>query len=369
MSKNFNSRVMAVFAAANTDYEAMNNLMQDVALGREIYDAEQDRVITKAEANAKILEFSRQILGITDIKDAKAVRRALRDNSRDWFDIIEDTVDKVIEVGLKDSDFFNEFVETKTIAYGDRQDFIVTEDDAILSVAKAGTSHHDHILQRLSAGQTLPITTDLYVVKVGADINKYVLGDVDWEKLISAIAVAYAHQIQEQVYAEVGKAVTALPAQFKGTGALNTTTKTQLDAIIEAVSAANNGAEVVVMGTKSALAKITAIADVQWAATAQKDSMMNSGNIGIYEGTRLMQIPNRFKDQSMSQYVFPTNELYVLPVIGEMGKFVKFVDEGDTQILEVTDRGEYLSDLQTYEVQRRFGVGVVLGRMFGHWTI
>ena len=71
--KNFSEHTKAVFAAMNTDYEAMNNLMQDVALGREIYDAENDRVISKAEANAKILDFSRQILGITDVKDAKEV--------------------------------------------------------------------------------------------------------------------------------------------------------------------------------------------------------------------------------------------------------------------------------------------------------
>ena len=93
--KNFNEHTKAVFANMNTNYDEMNNLMQDVALGREIYDAETDRKISKAEANAKILDFSRQVLGITDIKNAKEVRRAIRDNSRQWFDIIEDTVDVV----------------------------------------------------------------------------------------------------------------------------------------------------------------------------------------------------------------------------------------------------------------------------------
>lgn len=365
MSKIFNARIMGIFSANNTDYDAMNNLMQDLALGREIYDAESDRVITKAEANAKVLDFSRQVLGITDIKDAKHVRRALRDNARDWFDIIEDTVDKVIEVGLSDSDWFNELVDKKTIAYGDRQDWVVETNDAILSVAKAGTSHHDHILQRLRQYQTISVPTDLYVVKVGADINKYVLGDVDWDKLITAIAKAYENQIREQVYAELNAMITALPAQFKGNGAIN---KASFDLIIEKVSAANNGAEVVIMGTKAALGKIASSAQVNYIADAQKNNMMNTGSIGIYEGTRLITIPNRFKDAALSQMQF-YDDLYIMPVVGDEGKFIKFVDEGDTLISEITDRdSKYTSDLQTYEVQRRMGVGSVLGRYFGVWA-
>ena len=169
--KNFSEHTKAVFAAMETTYDEMNNLMQDVALGREIYDAESDRKISKAEANAKILDFSRKVLGIEDIKNATEVRRAIRDNGRQWFDIIEDTVNVAVTVGLQENDWFNELVDRKTIGYHDRQDFYV-ETEAILSVAKAGTSHHDHVLQRLGVGQPISIPTELHVVKVGADINK-----------------------------------------------------------------------------------------------------------------------------------------------------------------------------------------------------
>lgn len=368
--KKFNEHVMAVFSAMNTDYDAMNNLMQDVALGREIYDSESGRVISKAEANAKILDFSRQVMGITDIKDRKAVRRAIRDNSRQWFDIIEDTVSVVIDTSFKEDDFFNAFVDRKTIGFGDRQDFIVEDEDALFSIAKAGTSHHDHILQRLRGQQTLPISTERYVVKIGADINKYILGDVDWSKWVSNISRSYVAMIYEETYAQFGNAVTSLPSQFTGTGTLDASTKSDFDEIISAVSAANNGAEVVIMGDKAALSKISGLADVNWAAKDQKDSVMNTGNIGIYEGTRLMSIPNRFKDKTLQKYVFPTDELYIVPVVGEEGKFIKMIDEGDTEINEVLEKGEkYVSDIQTYEVQRNMGFGIVLGRYFGHWDI
>lgn len=370
MSKNFNEHTMAVFAANETNYEEVSNLMTDVALGREIYDAETGRVISKAEANAKILDFSRQVLGITDVKDRKEVRRAIRDNGRQWYDIIEDTVDTVIDVNFKESDFFNALVERKTIAYGDRQDFVIEDEDALFSIAKAGESHHDHILQRLRGRRTIPVETDLWVVKIGADINKYILGDVDWSTWIANIGRSYVAMIQEETYATLGSAVTSLPAQFKGTGTLDSTNKASFDGIVEAVSAANNGAEVVIMGTKPALSAISGMADVNWAAKDQRDSVMNTGNIGIYEGTRLVTIPNRFKDKSMTNYVFDTDKLYIIPVIGDAGKFIKMIDEGDTEIVEHQEKGEiYTSDIQTYEVQRRLGFALVLGRYFGYWDI
>ena len=370
MGKNFDTHTMAVFAAMDTDYDSMSNLMQDVALGREIYDSESGRIISKAEANAKILDFSRQIMGITDITDRKAVRRAVRDNARRWFDIIEDTIDVVIDTGFKNSDFFNELVDRKVIKFGERQDFVIEDDDALFSIAKAGTSHHHHILQRLAGRRTLPISTELYVVKIGADINRHILGDVDWSAWVANIARSYEAMIEEETYAQLGQAVTTLPAMFKGTGTLDSTNKGDFDDIVSAVSAANNGAEVVIMGDKLALSKISGMADVNWAAKDQRDSVMNTGNIGIYEGTRLITVPNRFKDKSLQQYVFDRDKLYIIPIIGEAGKFIKMIDEGDTEIFEHLEKDEkYVSDIQTYEVQRRMGFGIVLGRNFGYWDI
>lgn len=367
--KEFSAHVMTVFANNNTDYDAMNNLMQDVALGREIYDAESDRIITKAEANAKILDFSRQILGVGEHPTRKELDRAFEDHGKEWFRIIEDTIDMTVTVGLKDNEWFNDLVDSRSIAYGDRQDFEVVDNDVILAVAKGGTSHHDHAIQRLAPGEVITIPTALYVVKVGADINKYILGQIDWTRLVDAISKAYTAQIQEDVYAEILTVAAGLPSQFVGTGTLGSTTKAAFDAIIENVQAANDGAEVMIMGTKSAVSKISALADVNWGAAAQKDSMMNTGNIGIYEGTRLLVMPNRFADKTMTSKVFDSTKLFIMPIIGDAGKFVKFIDEGDTRILEKMDRGDYVSDLQTYEVQRHMGVGSVLGRYFGQWTI
>ena len=371
-NKTFSQRVMNVFAAHKTSYSQMYELMKDVALHNEIYDADVNRVITKVEANEKIRQFSLEVLGITNTSDKKEVRRALRDNGREFFDIIEDVIDEVISTGWGNEPWFEYLIEYKNIAYGDEQDFKV-DSPSILVISKQGESHHDHILQRILPGQPVSIPTARYGAKVGADINRYIAGQEDWSALVDAISTAFVRKVQELASAQIANLKTQLPSTVKGTGALNATNKAAFDKIIQKTSAANDGAEVVVMGTKVALKNINAIADVNWAAKDQRDFMMNTGTIGIYEGVRLVEIPQRYSDKSLAdaKQMIDDTELIIVPV-GYDAKPIKFVDEGDTEITSVEEKGESngrWDDIMSYEVQRRMGAGVVIGKLIGAWTI
>ena len=368
--KAFSENVMKLFADCNTDSESMLNLMADLACGRELYDAEAGAVISKAEANAKILEFSRHVFGITDVKDKKAMRRAIRDNGRVWYDIIEDIVDERINTAFDENDWFSDLVDRHNIADGDRQDFVI-ERDTILSVAKGGVSHHDHILQQVAEGEVIPVPTLLYVVKVGADINKYLQGDIDWEKYITAVADAFIRQAQADVFTNLNNLpnIVTPSAQFTGTGVLDATTKDAFDNIIANVSDANDGADVMILGVHTGLSKINALQTGAFAAEPQKNSVMNTGNVGVYEGSDLVMVPNRFKDVTFTQKLLNPKLLLILPVVGDEGKFIKMIDEGDTVIVEKTERGDYTSDLMTHEAQRKMGMAVEVGRKIGIWTL
>jgi len=84
----------------------------------------------------------------------------------------------------------------------------------------------------------------------------------------------------------------------------------------------------------------------------------------------MVEIPQRFKDKTMTVKLFDDSKLYIMPLLDN--KMVKFVDEGDTEITSVDEKGEAngrWDDIMTYEVQRRYGVGVVCGRYFGQWTL
>lgn len=368
MKKTFSERVNAIFADMNADQEAMFNIMTDVALGREIND--NGIIIPRSVADKKIYEFSLKVLEIGEDKSPKAIRRALEKNGREWCSIVEDVVDNVIELGLQQNEWFDDLVERKNLNYYDRQDFYI-DTDAILSVAKAGVSHHNHALQRLGRGKKISLTPELHVIKVGADINRYVTGQEDWSRLVSAIAIGYMKSIQGEVYDAVDNAAAQLPVHttdFVNTGTLSSGTKAAFDKIVANVGDANPGAsEVIIMGTKTALQALNALEDVNWISNLAKDSVYNIGRMGLYEGTRLVQIDNRYKDRTFTTKVFSDRKLLILPVIGDAGRFVKMIDEGSTEI-ERTERGDHTSDIMDMEVQRRYGIGVVIGHQFGQWS-
>lgn len=370
---NFSTHVMNVFNEMDTNYEQVKNLMFDLAMGNEIYDEETGRVVPKAEAEAKLRSICQKVFGVNENSSKRDLKRAYREHGREFFDIIEEVVDVVIANGFRDNEFFNALVDYRNIALGDAYEFY-SEKDVILSIAKVGVSHHDYILQRLGKGETTTIPYQRYGAAVGADINLYMIGREDWTTLTNAIARAFTVQIQQEIYAQLLTAANAIPAAirsgFVGTGALSATTKDTFDAIIANVETANES-PVVILGTKTALKKLNALSDVNWRAESLKEDVSHSGRMGDYEGTVLMEIPQRFTSADNLTPLIDNTKLWILPA-DQTDKFIKMVDVGETEIDEITEKGEEhgrWDDIMKYEVQRSYGIATLLGRYMGQWTL
>ena len=58
-------------------------------------------------------------------------------------EVLEEAVDFKVTTGFQDNEFFNNFVESKNIANGDRNEYWVKNNDVILTVAKVSGDHHD----------------------------------------------------------------------------------------------------------------------------------------------------------------------------------------------------------------------------------
>lgn len=375
MSKkmNFSAHVMNVFNEMDTNYDNVKNLMFDLAMGNEIYDAESDRVISKAEAEDRLRTVCQKVFGVTADSSKRDLKRAYRAHGRDFFDIIEEVVDVVINNGFKDNEFFNNFVDYRNIALGDAYEFRA-ENETILSIAKVGVTHHDYILQRLGKGEVFTLPYERYGAAVGMDINMYLIGRESWAELTAAIGKAFTRQIQQEIYAQLLNAAQAIPAAvrsgFVGNGVLSSSTKDAFDAIVENVKTANESA-VVILGTHSALRKLNALSEVNWRAQSLKEDVSHSGRMGDYEGTVLMELPQRFTSKTNLTPLVDNTKLWILPA-DQTDKFVKMVDVGETEIDEITEKGEEhgrWDDIGKYEVQRSYGIGTQLGRYFGQWTL
>lgn len=348
--------------------ESIRNLMFDLSAGREIYDAESDRVISVKDANETLRTFCIKELGLTEKATNRQIKRALdTEKGKELFQIIEEILDDKISTGWKDDEFFDAFVEERNLADGDKNEFW-TDKDIILTVAKVAGDSHDISVQRLAEGTSQSISTSVYAVKVGAFIREFLLGKKDWSQFTDAVAKAFVNEIKNEVYTEFMGASAQIPAssQFNKTGVLSAATKDTFDTLLEDVSMANDNAPVVIMGTKTALKKLNALSDINWRADSQRESVAHSGMLADYEGTILMEIPQRFEKNNTAQKLVDNTKLLIMPLVDL--KPVKFVDQGETE-LTVDEAGSTMDDRQTYEVQRRMGIGTIITKYFGCWSL
>ena len=200
------------------------------------------------------------------------------------------------------------------------------------------------------------------------DIDVYLTGRKNWSKFVDAVAIAFQEVIQNDIFTAFIDSENKMPtkSQFVKNMELTKANKETFDALISDVETANRE-PVVIMGLKTDLKKLTALADVDWISEGQKEEVAALGRLGSYEGTTLIELPQRFVKNDVTKKLITPGTLYILPNIDN--RFVKFVDVGDTEIIDVTEKGERNDDFMTYEVQREMGVAVMLDRYHGVWKI
>lgn len=337
-------------------FEGYKQLMFDLINGETVGRSKED-------GEKKLHTMLCSIAELPTEPTQKQVRRALRKHAADVYEVIEDAVDMQVKKGWQESEFFNQFVETKTVGIDDILEF-TTEDQTFLSIAKVSGEHHDFLLQRLGEGESYTVQISTYGAAVGASLTRYFVGQEDWQKLINKIATAFTAKIQNELYAAVMNAYKKLPIQDK----LVTNGELVKDAVDEKIEMVGglNDSDVYIMGTKLALKKFNALTDVDWRATSQKEDVARLGRLGSYESTDLIEIPQRFDNNDITKKLVDDKVLLFMPKTGD--RFVKFVDGNNTEITQVTEKGVKggrVDDLMSYEITRDMGVAVVLGRYFG----
>lgn len=366
--KNFSTENLRNVFAEENKYENFRSIASNLVRGNAIFELDDDgneRQVSKSNANKAISKVFMDICGLSeeDLRSRKRRQRAEQLHAIEIYEIIEEDFEFAINRGFEENEWFNRFVERKSHADGDANAFHV-EDEQYLIVGKTSGDHHDVTIQQIGNGQEFAVKCVDHAVKIGKDIDLIILGRYDYSKMVQKVAEAFVHDIQNEIFAQVFAAADKLPAAagLTMTTALSSSTKADFDTLIENVEVYNDS-PVMIMGTKVALKMLTALADVSWASEAQKDDIVNLGRLGHYEGTTLVEIPQRLELGTGFRKLIPNDVLLILPVKDD--KFVKFFDEGETEIFEVTEKADKKDDFQTHEVQRTYGCEVVLGRYFG----
>ena len=351
---NFAANVQNVFNNDVNDFMAFSDLLTETALGIQ--------KVSKSEANAKIVEVFQGVLGLDKNAKPAEVRKAIRRNQALVFDIIEETVQNLLVTGWGNDPFMMKYVDQKNLALGDKNEFYA-EDDSVLSVMKVAGNHHDIIRQRLAGGSVRSLETYWVAIKIYAEFERVVMGLEDWAKFITKVYEAYDRYIKNTVYDTMVGYATALTGQFKKTG---TMTAESLNALCDLVSTAT-GMPVMIMGTRTALANVIKLQNATYISDTMKDEHYRTGTLGMWEGKELVEIPQVFEKGKVGTYKIDNTLIWIMPVSEE--KFIKVVNEGDTQLMTIADKDTNMDMTYEYELQTKLGCGVMLNGVFGCYDI
>ena len=364
----FDANVRNIFENNETKFAAFNKLLVDASANK------YEEGINAKDANEKIRDVFRQAIGVSKTATKQEVRKAMkkRANAQVLFDLIEELVPNLLKTGWADNPFFREFVEERYLDEGD-ENLFYSEDNSILTVSKVSGSHWDLDRQRLGKGSSFSIETSEYGIAIYSEYEKLLCGLEDFATFITKIYEAIDRFVNEAIYQSLMDAAEKLPGGASGagqwvkTGALDDNTRSTLVQLVEDVQMATGANEVVIMGTKSALAKVTGLQNVDWISNEMKNERHTTGRMGMWEGIRLVEIKQGFALNDTTKKLVDDKVLFVMPVMDN--KFIKLVNKGEDQLREVQEKT--LNQDMTYDYRYMFelGVGVIVNLIFGEWIL
>lgn len=324
-------------------------------LSKFIVDAYQGRVsnYSREDANEVIKKAFVDICG-TDKLDHKTFRR----HRIEIFEVMEEVLDQLIVDGWENNPFFQQFVDYKNVNFGDKNAFYV-EDKSVLSVAKFSGSHWDIRRQRLTVGQEISIETSAYGVKVYEEFKRLLAGRVDFVTLIQKVEKAFENHIMDTIYASFMGASANLPAPFKKNGGF---TEDGIGELVDHVSASAGTRDLVIVGTRTAISKITNTTD--FISNDMKNEKNQLGYIKMWNGVKIMPIEQVHKAGTF-EFAIDNKKLFVLPA---NAKPVKFVTEGEAIMKEV-DETTNMDRSREYMVEKNYGVGVIFNCAYGVYEL
>ena len=293
---------------------------------------EDIKVLTKARLQNKTLgKYSNdelddsirnafmEIMGTDTFKTKRDFHRAYSKHKEELYEIIEDSVDQYIKDSqdLK-SEFYKQFVEFKSEAIGDVNEFYI-ENDQDLIVSKLANSNWTIFKQRIDNGSIMSTSIQYIGLAIEEDYMRFISGRCDYPRMVMKMAKAIDDYLTQLAYDTFSMALThALPI-FQPAGAYN---EELFNRTVQAVEAAN-GQEAYILGTETALRKIQAetLSASSLMSNEMKNQVNSNGLLTVHNGKRCIVIPNGFKagklvkevgGKKVPDFIFDDDKVYIL---------------------------------------------------------
>ncbi len=305
------------------------------------------------------MEVLRQALVDANGGSTKLDYRAIRDGKcKGLFSIAEEIVNKTVIEGLPDSSPIMDYVDMRNLKEGDSNVFEL-RDNGVFIVSDIAQGTQGLRRQRLTGGEEITVKTQLKGIKIYEEMRRVLAGRIDFNELIDKVSDAFEKKMREDMYNAVVTAFDGLVAPYTN-GTAGSFSEEALVEIIDHVEAAT-GLKAVVLGSKQAVRKITGVRGED--ATSAKEDLYNLGYFGKFYTTPILVLENGHKTGT-TDFIL-NNDLYV---IASDDRFIKFVNEGDTLLIN-TDSASNADLSQTFLMTMSWGCRAVLSAEMGIYKL
>lgn len=274
------------------------------------------------------------------------------------FAIMEEVLDVTINDAWKSIPFYNEFVDSRNLYLGDKNDFLI-EDNSWVTVNKFSGNTWDTDREKLIGRKKITIDTEWFYAYVYDDFERFLTGATTIEYLMNKLTQAFIQHADTLVAVAFNDAATNLPPEFAFAGTL--TTNDVKEYILKVKTASRKNIRII--GTEMAISQLNALAEVKYSENMMNE-LYSSGRLGKWMGNTIVEMPQSFTPGTYN-WVADNDTLLIVP---ETEKFIKFIDEGETRSQEKTE-DENHDQTFSYQVQRKMGCAAVFGSMFAKLII
>ena len=290
-----------------------------------------------------------------DLGSGKTMYQTFRRNELTYYEIFEEIIDVGIGEDVLNSPFIDSFVEVKNRALGDKTAWY--SEGGLLSVSSFAGNHWDTNRQAIDLGQEFTLPKEWIYIHVYEEFERFMLGITPLEKLMDKVYKSINKYMKDRIYLQFQNVASTIPTDFVKSG----NTEADVAGLCDLVQAAGGYDTITIAGTRAALRRLTDIMPTHIVADSQKEALKNTGSIQMWDGIKLMVIPQALKSGTF-QLALNDKQLFVMD---GNAKPIKLEYIGDTRSKIVDDFHVNNDMTLDWQIQTCFGIGMILPQYTG----
>lgn len=239
------------------------------------------------------------------------------ENKYKVFAILEEVLEPVTQ-GYELPASIANIIRVVNVGWGDATE-VTVDDPALFKVYKVSDGNAD-IRRQTVSGNRLYVATDVFAIKIYAELSDFLAGRIDWIALVNKVNASRANDVARKLASLFGTNENPIASE---SGSFDADTLAKL---IERVEE-EYSTSAVIYGKKSVLGKIQDVVQSE----KSKEEFNAFGYYGQFRGTPILEMPTG------------SNDLVILPYSGSPIAIV--VNEGSAIVKDTQDFGDR-NDLQ-----------------------